>query len=363
MRPSDLEESGTSPPDGAQISKRSRVGGWPIAAALAVVAVLLYAIRYALLPFVFAIAIAFVTDPLIVAGQRRFGAPRWVVATIAYVVLLAAAAAAAYVLAGSAIQDLVQLIAHAPETVRNLLHQIVGDRGITVLGRTYTSDGLVSLVAGAIQGAIGFSIVAKASKLLVGAFFGIVLTVVLVPFLMISGPRLAAGTIWLIPPERRASVMALLPKLIPVLRRYLLGIAVVVAYTAAVAWIGFGVVAGLHNSVLLALTVGVLEIIPVVGPAASMVLVGLAALQQSTLYAAIALMVFVVALRLSIDNLVGPLVLGQATRLHPVIIIAAFVCGAVLFGVVGLLLAVPAAVCVKLTLEHYYAEPIRREES
>lgn len=92
-----------------------------------------------------------------------------------------------------------------------------------------------------------------------------------------------------------------------------------------------------------------------------MVLVGLTAVQQSTLWAAVLLMVFVVALRLSIDNLVGPLVLGQATRLHPVVIIAGFVCGAVLFGIVGLLLAVPAAVCIKLTLEHYYAEPIRPE--
>jgi predicted PurR-regulated permease PerM len=69
-------------------------------------------------------------------------------------------------------------------------------------------------------------------------------------------------------------------------------------------------------------------------------------------------MAFAVGLRLSIDNLVGPLVLGKAARLHPVVVIMAFVCGAMLFGVVGLLLAVPVAVCIKLTLEHYYAEPV-----
>ena len=55
---------------------RSRVGGWPIVAALAIVTIILYAVRYALLPFVFAAAIGFVTDPLIVAAQRRSGAPR-----------------------------------------------------------------------------------------------------------------------------------------------------------------------------------------------------------------------------------------------------------------------------------------------
>jgi len=67
-------------------------------------------------------------------------------------------------------------------------------------------------------------------------------------------------------------------------------------------------------------------------------------------------------LRLSIDNLVGPLVLGQAARLHPVVIIGAFVFGAMLFGVLGLLLAVPAAMCVKIALEHYYAEPVPPSE-
>jgi predicted PurR-regulated permease PerM len=60
--------------------------------------------------------------------------------------------------------------------------------------------------------------------------------------------------------------------------------------------------------------------------------------------------------------LVGPLVLGHAARLHPVVVIAGFIYGAMLFGVVGLLLAVPAAMCIKIALEHYYAEPIKPEE-
>jgi predicted PurR-regulated permease PerM len=135
-----------------------------------------------------------------------------------------------------------------------------------------------------------------------------------------------------------------------------------VAYAAVGAWLGFALVARLPNAALLALSVGLLEIVPVAGPLAAATLVGVAAVQQTSIAGALSLIGFVIALRLSIDNLVGPLVLGQATRLHPVVIIAAFVCGAMLFGVVGLLLAVPSAVCIKLALEHYYAEPVRAEE-
>jgi predicted PurR-regulated permease PerM len=39
-------------------------------------------------------------------------------------------------------------------------------------------------------------------------------------------------------------------------------------------------------------------------------------------------------------------------------VIFGFVIGAVLFGVIGLVLAVPTAACVKLVLQRYYAEPV-----
>jgi predicted PurR-regulated permease PerM len=42
-------------------------------------------------------------------------------------------------------------------------------------------------------------------------------------------------------------------------------------------------------------------------------------------------------------------------------VIISFVCGSILFGVVGLLFAVPIAVCIKMTLEQYYAEPVNND--
>ena len=145
-------------------------------------------------------------------------------------------------------------------------------------------------------------------------------------------------------------------------RIILVGLAIVVTYTTTVAWIGFSPIFHLPNAVLLAITVGLLELVPVIGPVISAVLVALVAAQQSGIVAAGLLFGFAIALRLSIDNLVGPLVLGEAAHIHPVVIIISFVCGAILFGVVGLLIAVPVAVCIKITLTHYYAEPVARND-
>lgn len=338
--------------------RRSRVGGWSIAAAVAVLAVILYAVRYALLPFVFALAIAFVTDPLIKTAQNRLGIARWPIAALLYLAILALVAAAVYLIVTTAAFDLVRVVAEAPAIIRNLAAQAFGPAGITLLGQRYTPDQLADGLLEALARLAGSNSLSRIAGSGISIVFGTFLMLVLTPYFMISGPRLAAGTLWLIPPERRQSVVVLLPQIVPVLRRYLIGIFLVVVYTSVVAWIGFGPLFGLPHSVLLAITVGVLELIPVMGPLLSATIVGLVAIQQSTLLGAGFLMGFAIGLRVSIDNLVGPLVLGKAARVHPVVVIIAFVCGAMLFGVVGLLLAVPVVVCVKISLEHYYAEPI-----
>ncbi len=340
--------------------RRSRVGGWSIAAVLAVLAVLLYEIRIALLPFIFAVAVAFVLDPLIRRLQCRLGVPRWPVAVGLYVLVLAILAAAGYWLGALAAHGLVHVVARAPDILRHFLGELIGGKGVTLFGQSYTPDKLVQAFGDVVKGAVGLTVVGQAVGLAASAIFATFLTLVLMPYFMISAPRIAAGTIWLLPPEHRHSVEDLLPKIVPILRRYLIGLVIVVSYTATVAWIGFGPVFHLPNAVLLALTVGMLELVPVIGPLASATLVGIIAVQQSGIVAAALLFGFAIALRLSIDNLVGPIVLGEAARIHPVVIIISFVCGAILFGVVGLLIAVPVAVCIKITLEHYYAEPVAK---
>jgi predicted PurR-regulated permease PerM len=62
-------------------------------------------------------------------------------------------------------------------------------------------------------------------------------------------------------------------------------------------------------------------------------------------------------LRLSIDQLLGPIVLGKASRVHPVGVIFCFLAGGMLFGIVGIILAVPVALVVRTTLAILYDEP------
>ncbi len=329
-----------------------------MAATVAVVAVLLYAVRYALLPFIIAAVVGFLVQPLFDRAAPRIGGRRWPVTIVLYLLLLGLLGAGAFWVGRLAVRDISRAMAKLPQMIHDAAAVALGQQGTTLLGTHLTPD---AATQAALDGAARFAggpLLASAAMMGGGMMAGLVLTLVLIPYFMQSGPDLAAGTIWLLPPERRDSVQELLPRILPLLRRYMLGVAGVVAYTAIVAWIGFGLVFHLTGAVLLALIVGVLEIIPAVGPVASMVLVGLTAIQQGSVLDAGLLMAFAIILRLSIDNGVGPLVLGRSVAVHPVVVMFAFVCGAMLFGIIGLLLAVPLASCLKIVLNHYYAEPI-----
>jgi predicted PurR-regulated permease PerM len=87
------------------------------------------------------------------------------------------------------------------------------------------------------------------------------------------------------------------------------------------------------------------------------VIAGLVALHTASgIMSVVAFAVYATVLRLSIDQLVAPLVLGRAANVHPVLIIFCFLAGAVTFGIAGVILSVPVALTVKATLAELYAD-------
>lgn len=340
--------------------RRSRVGGWPIAVVGAVLVLLAYTLRYTLIPFVFAIVVGFVLDPVVRWAAVRMRDHRWPMAIVLTILIVGGCGFGVYWIAQTAIHDLSGVAGKLPSMIQGGVRAIAGQDGVDLFGRHYTPEKVSGVVMAGAARVVSAAQVVLAVKIGAGALAGVVLTFVLIPYFLVSGPRLAEGAIWLIPPERRHSVREMLPKLVPMLRRYVAGLIGVVIYTAVAAYVGLGVIFHVPAAPLLAVAVGFLELIPVIGPITSMALIGLSAAQIGT-FSAIFLMGYALALRLSIDNLIGPFLLGKAVTVHPVVVIFGFVVGAVMFGVIGLLLAVPTAASIKLILSHYYAEPIAPE--
>lgn len=119
----------------------------------------------------------------------------------------------------------------------------------------------------------------------------------------------------------------------------------------AVCTIGFLVI-GVPYAVVLGITAGLLEFIPLAGPLTIGVLAtGFAAFHSPAQAAAVVL--FLVTLRVVQDYVVYPKIIGTGIHLHPLAVILAILCGAELGGLAGIFLAIPAVAVLTLATWHY----------
>jgi predicted PurR-regulated permease PerM len=111
-------------------------------------------------------------------------------------------------------------------------------------------------------------------------------------------------------------------------------------------------VIGVPYAVVLGITAGVLEFIPLAGPLAiGLLAVGFAAFHSLAL--AIGVLLFLFGLRAVQDYVVYPKIVGLGIHMPPLAVILAILCGAALGGLMGVFLAIPAAAVLTVTYRHY----------
>lgn len=353
---SETSKPGDPASPGAVRVERNKLG--PTVLTVAALAVFVYLIRLILIPFVIAGALAFILSILIDYITRRLGLPRPAVATAVFILFIAFCAAIAYLVYPTVAGEASQFASNLKKALTEAFEGILGKGQINVLGGVYTASQLAIMAENALKEWISnpsnLVFIAGAGFSLI--FSGILSAVILFYFLL-SGRKIVAGLVFLAPPHYRPIINKIIIEVNPVLRRYFLGVGVVVTYAAIAAYIGLGMILGIKHAFFLAIATGFLEMIPVVGPAASGVLAGLVALQgASGIWDVFKYIIYATALRLSIDQLIGPLILGRAASLSPVTVIFCFLAGGILYGFIGVILAVPVALSIRIALKTLYGE-------
>lgn len=325
---------------------------------LIVGAVLLRELQWILLPFVVAGVIAFVLTPSIDWLARRMHKPRILFALAVFFLLLAFVSGSAFWAAPSLMEEFLHVIDDMQHIINVLLSGIAHKSQITWLGHQTTTDQVAKSAVESLRAWVGTpERIALFSSAAFGVTFGTVLTLVLLLYFLIGGSTLLQRLIFVFPPVQRPVVNEIGLRAAPLLRRYFVGVIAVVIYASLAAYIGLGVALRLPHAGFLAVLTGFLEIVPVVGPAASAAIAGLVAVHSAkSLGAIFAYALYATALRLSIDQLIGPLILGASARLHPALIIFCFLVGGALFGIIGVIMAVPFALIFKTALAVIYGD-------
>jgi predicted PurR-regulated permease PerM len=319
--------------------------------------VFFYFIRLILLPFVFAAIVAYICTPLLDWAARSTRWPRLLFAIALFVLMVGVGMLVLFFAAEHLVDEVRSLATDFQGMLETFASQAIGDHPIRLFGQPLNAHEIAQSAVDHLRDWMGSEqILAIAGYSLVG-ITGMFMTAVLLFYFLAGGHGVAHGLFWIVPPHRRPLAARIWQHLDPVLYRYFLGVLAVVVYASIAAYIGLGLILDIHHALLLALLTGILETVPVIGPTSAAVIAGLVSLRTATgIGSILAYAAYATLLRLSIDQLFGPIVLGRAAHVHPALIIFCFLAGGVVLGIAGIILAVPVALLVKSTLATLYGD-------
>jgi len=325
-----------------------------IVAACAGALYLLYLTRGVLKILAISLFTATALGPVVDAVQRRRVPRAWAI------LLVYLACALAVVGAGAA------MVPSVGPQLRELSHdaqRAVGDLRHNATVRRYDNRYHISqklqAQLGSLPGGLGHA-AAPLRDFTVGVFgFASNLVAVLsIAFLLIlHGDRYASAAISLLPPARADRWRRVAPRIYQAVSAYVVGNLAISVIAGACAWVAMTVL-GVPFAVPLAIVIGFFDLIPMVGATLGAIIVALAALLVSPL-AALIWLIYVFAYQQAENYLIQPVVYRRAVQVAPLTTIVAVLVGATLLGLLGALLAIPAAAAVQLIVQDLRAERTR----
>jgi predicted PurR-regulated permease PerM len=348
---------------------RARLGAllallWLIAAAVVVLA------WGTLLPFVLAGMIAYVIDPVVGRLARlRIGkriVPRWLAVLAVYAVIGALLWLSAVSLLPQVYREAFRGVSQfsawlsrlTPEridawaqSINDYLanHQIPLDVMGDSEGATFSFDlggeisGLLQSASGSLSGQLG-SLVALSRALLIGtvqAIFFVVLLLMMTAFISVDKEAILRFCGSLVPRVWRPDFRRLLGGIDTRLSGVVRGQVTIMVVNGALTLVGL-LVLRIPFAFALAALATVLYVVPIFGTILSSVPIVLVALIQSPSRGLLAL-AWILGIHALESYVLNPKVMGDASRIHPILIVLALIIGERQFGIVGALLAVPVA--------------------
>lgn len=281
---------------------------------------------------------------------------------IAYTIVIGILGIVVAVVGPVVIDQTTQFVQQLPETFE---HTLGGWDGINDFGQTLGVENLQNEIMTALQSFsssfvsnIGNALVMSVgtvAKVLTNA----ILTIVLTLFFSLEGPSIVDSA-WRVLEGRRknSSVQAwkhLANRMVNVISTYVSRQAMVAVLDGLVVMIAILLLSFTFAlSGELALPMGlvamVFYLIPMFGPIISCVLITLVLLFSSPIAAAVFLVFYIIYAQVE-NNVIAPKIQGNALNLPATMVLVAIVIGMNVFGLLGAIIAIPIAGCIKVALE------------
>ena len=328
--------------------------------ALLVATLLVLMLRSVMLPFVAGLVIAYALNPL-ADRLERLGLSRTVASLVIVALLVLALVLALVFLAPLISRQAQQLLTSLPNELQRLRGILeawarahLGDRYMSfeaMIGDQLSTSGQGAAIASALARSLW-----DQGRALID-FVSILLITPLVVFYLLADwdAMLARIDSWL-PRDHRATIRRLAGEIDDAIAGFIRGQGLVclilgTLYAAALS------VIGLRYGLLIGVVTGLLAFVPIVGWTAGLIVATTVAVMQG--WPDMTLLATVTAIFLAgqvLDaGLLSPKIVGSGIGLHPVGLIFALMVFSTLFGLVGVLVAVPMAAAVMVLVRHALA--------
>ncbi len=185
---------------------------------------------------------------------------------------------------------------------------------------------------------------------------GLVIAIITSYYIAVRPDPLIAGVVRLVRPRRRGDATRVLGRLRTAWIGWLRGVLVAMVIIGALLYVCLHFIVGLHFALFFAIFSAIAEVVPYFGALVSGVPPVAFALTVSPGTALVVLAIYVAVHQLE-ANVIGPVVMSRAVRLHPAVIAFGVVAVGQLFGFLGLLIAVPLIAAVIILGEEIWVRP------
>lgn len=189
-----------------------------------------------------------------------------------------------------------------------------------------------------------------------GALKDIVLAIITVPFILFyllkDGKKLPSFILRFVPVRLRGQTKRVMIEMNGQISSYIRGQIIVSFCIGVLLYIGFLII-GLDYSLVLAIIASFTSIVPYLGPAIAITPALIIAIVTSP-FMLLKLIVVWTVVQLIEGKFISPQIMGKTLRVHPITIIFVILTAGNLFGIVGIILAVPGYAVLKVIASHLF---------
>ena len=325
--------------------------------------IVVYFIRETLLVFAGAIFFAYILSPIVGVIERFVSKQRTVALALVYVVFMGALVGLGFAIIPRLAQEATSLFTRLPGLVMNGGWSKIPLPSWATPVHDQIMDALKNWASGLEKHAVPFIQEAGAQIVSgVSSLVPMILVPILAFFFLKDARQIRTGMLNMVHGASRTTLSLIFDDVHTMLQSYIRAL-VILAAASFLAWLIFLNILGEPYALLLSGIAGTLEFIPVIGPAAALVVILIVTSATGGIGSLIWIIVFWLLYRVFQDYVLNPFLMSSGVEIHPILVLFGVLAGEKLGGIPGMFFSVPILAILKVVLTNLSRASSERELS